>query len=481
MSEPKNILLVDDEKLIRYTLSSLLQDEGYAVTTAENGRQAVEQAKNQSFNIAIIDLKLPDIDGIDVLRQVKQTSPEVCAIMITAYATVETAVEAMECEAYDYLTKPFDLNHLKLVIKRGLEKQNLVLENQRLVFKLQNEKEKLEHILALGEKMNSILNLDDLVNFVILRATEILNSKRGSIMLANEKNDTLFIRGSKGIDQNIVKNTKIRYGESIAGRVAREGKPLLVEDIEQDARFGRKNKPSYAGKSFMCVPIKDKEKVTGVISISERLAKNSLDSNHFTEEDLNFFTLIVQHATVSIENAKLYENVSWLAITDTLTGLYNRWYFQNNLGKEVERAQRYQHTLSLIMFDIDYFKKFNDQYGHIAGDHLLRKLAELLKNNARKVDMVCRYGGEEFAIILPDTKLADAQAVAEKIRQAVENYQFSKIFPEYSGSITISAGIAAYKDHYDQDNFVKLADDALYKAKQNGRNRIVTSTCNPAL
>ncbi len=469
MEKEVNILLVDDEPIIRDTMTCILQDEGYQVVSAATGAEAIAIGKNSFFNVAIIDLKLPDMNGLEVLHDIRKYNPQICALLITAHPTTDTLISALKAEAYDYIRKPFDINHIKLVIKRGVERQRLFIENEKLLKNLTNEKRKLEAILQVSEMMSSILNLDKLVNFIVVKSMSVLNAKRGSIMLLDGSDKQLFIKGAKGLSDNIVKQTRVKLGERISGWVAQEGKPLLVANVERDLRIQRKNRPQYITKSFLSVPLKIEDKVTGVVNLTDKLATSE---GVFTEEDLKFLSIIVQQGAIAIENAKLYKKVSWLAITDALTELFNHRYFQVRLAEEINRARRYVRPLSLIMLDIDYFKNYNDINGHLRGNILLRTIAQILKNNARGVDILSRYGGEEFVIILPETDLADAQAVAEKIRKAVEDTPFEGEDKQPDGKITISGGVSVYRQNISEDQFISRADEALYKAKNLGRNRI---------
>ncbi|MFH1783657.1 MAG: diguanylate cyclase [bacterium] len=468
-SGPISILIIDDEPIIRDTMACIFTDEGYQVVVASTGTEAIALGKTSFFNVAIIDLKLPDMNGLEVLGAIRQSNPLICALLITSHPTTNTLISAVKAEAYDYIRKPFDINHIKLVVKRGVERQRLFIENEKLLKSLTGEKRKLEAILQVSEMMSSILNLDKLVNFLVVKSMDVLEAKRGSIMLLDSNERHLFIKSAKGLSEHIVKDTKVKLGERISGWVAQEGKPLLVADVEKDLRLQRKNRPQYITKSFLSVPLKLEDKVIGVINLTDKLKS---PNGVFTDEDLKFLSIIVQQGAVAIENAKLYKKVSWLAITDALTELFNQRYFQVRLAEEINRARRYVRPLSLIMLDIDYFKNYNDVNGHLKGNILLRGIAQILKNSARGVDILSRYGGEEFVVILPETDLADAQAVAEKIRKAVEDTVFEGEEKQPLGKITISGGVAVYRQNITEDQFIGRADEALYRAKELGRNKI---------
>ncbi|MFH2137017.1 MAG: diguanylate cyclase [Candidatus Omnitrophota bacterium] len=465
-----NILLVDDEKVIRETLCSILIEDGYRVSTAKSGKEAVALSKESNFDLVILDLKLPDIGGLQVLRDIKGYQPDICAVLITAYPTTESAIMAIQEEAYEYITKPFDISHVKLVIKRGIEEKQLAFENKKLLNNLQDEKEKLETMLHIGHLMSSILNLDKLAGVIVQKIADVLKARICSLMLLDEEEEVLVIKAAIGLDDAVVRTTRIKLGQSISGWVAERGESVLVSDIETDMHFGRANLPKYETKSLLSIPLKAKGRVLGVINVADK--KVIGQTNVFTQEDLQFIAVICNYAAIAIENAQLYGEVKNLAITDGLTNLFNHRYFQTQLQTEVARVQRYPHPLSLIMFDIDSFKQFNDTYGHPMGDLVLSQIGKTIKKTVRKVDIACRYGGEEFAVILPETKIKEAIVVAEKIRLAVEKMKFETGKESKKEKMTISGGVAEFSKGMTKEEFVTLADDALYEAKSTGKNKI---------
>ncbi|MBU1087790.1 MAG: diguanylate cyclase [Candidatus Omnitrophica bacterium] len=469
-SEKSKILLIDDEPVIRETLCSILKDDGYFVATADTGAKAIALAEQGDFDVAIIDLKLPDAEGTFVLHNIKKTNPEICAIIITAYPTTESAIRAIQEEAYEYITKPFDIGHVKLVIKRGLEEKKLGFENKRLLNNLKKEKAKLETMLQIGHAMSSILNLDELTKFIVNEITVVLKAKICSLMLIDHEDETLVIKAAVGLDEAIIKTTRIKLGQSISGWVAQQGEPVLISNIEDDIQFGRANLPKYETKSLLCIPLKAKDNILGVINVADKTIPEQ--ENIFTEEDMRFLAIICNYAAIALENALLYGEVRNLAITDGLTSLYNHRYFQTNINSELTRVLRYPRPLSLIMFDIDFFKTFNDTYGHPMGDLVLTEISKVIKKNVRKVDIACRYGGEEFAVILPETKIKEAILVAEKIRTTVEKLRFNTGRGNKKEKVTVSGGVAQFKSGMTKADFVRCADDSLYKAKSEGKNKI---------
>jgi len=178
---------------------------------------------------------------------------------------------------------------------------------------------------------------------------------------------------------------------------------------------------------------------------------------------------------IAIQNARYFEQIRHMAFVDGLTGVYNRRYFEQRVLEELERASRYAGGLAVLMLDIDHFKNVNDEFGHLLGDEVLRQVSAILTRQLRKIDVVCRYGGEEFAILVPQTTGERAWGAAEKLRRAVEAWSF----PGVPRPVTVSIGVADFPQNgATRDELVKAADSALYAAKQAGRNRVLTASAS---
>jgi diguanylate cyclase (GGDEF)-like protein len=211
----------------------------------------------------------------------------------------------------------------------------------------------------------------------------------------------------------------------------------------------------------MCIPL---------VSFGQTLGVLVLDSAHagaFNAHDTQPLESVADICATAIQNAHYVERVKQLAYIDGLTGIFNRRFFELRIAEEIERAKRFGAGMAVIMVDIDQFKRLNDEFGHLLGDEVLRQVSSLFHQQLRKFDVVCRYGGEEFAILLAQTNPQHALAAAEKLRRLVESWQF----PGVPRPVTISAGVATYPDHGStRDELVKASDAGLYTAKQAGRN-----------
>jgi diguanylate cyclase (GGDEF)-like protein len=224
--------------------------------------------------------------------------------------------------------------------------------------------------------------------------------------------------------------------------------------------------------SRMSIPLISFGQTLGVLTL------HSSKVDAFRESELQSLESVADICANSIQNAHYVERVKQLAYLDGLTGIFNRRFFELRIMEEVERARRYGSTMAVIMTDIDQFKRLNDEFGHLLGDEVLRQVSSVFHQQLRKTDVVCRYGGEEFALLLTQTNAEQAFVVAEKLRKMVEKWQF----PGVPRAITISAGVAAFPQHgKNRDELVRAADSGLYLAKQNGRNRVcITNTAEAA-
>lgn len=337
---------------------------------------------------------------------------------------------------------------------------------------LLSEKQKLEQILEFEEAIGSIKEFNELVECVIDRLTKVLDAQKCSLMLLDAEKKFLKVAGAKGISDLIVKNARIALGEPIAGAVAGDGQPLLVKNIEYDKKYQRANRPTYFGRSFMIAPMKLDDKVVGVINISDKTIRKGLNKGSrlnyeetFTETDLRILCAVARDVSVALENIELFKELHSLAITDPLVHIYNYRQFSKSLEYEIKRSKRTESALCVIMIDVDNFKAYNDTFGHPEGDNLLRQLGQTFQKQLREVDIVCRYAGDEFTIILPDTKVEGARRAAEKIKKAVEDFAFLK-------PVTLSIGIAAYRKELSQHELIVNVDKALYRAKKEGKSRI---------
>ena len=315
--------------------------------------------------------------------------------------------------------------------------------------------------------LTSTLSIREVIERLLERVLVHLKSEMASILLLGP-DDKLRIRHARGLPKEVVAQTCLALGEDISGYVARDGSAVLVEDIEQDPRFRRRNHERYYTRSAISVPLRIHGTVMGVINVN-----NKRNREPYSPEDLRLVEAIAGHAAVALFNARRFEETLDRAQHDPLTGLANHGYFWTLLEREMERSRRHERQFSLAMIDIDHFKQFNDRYGHVAGDQALAAIARLVRESSRVHDFAARYGGEEFALILPETGSEGGAVVGEKLRDSVASTDFPH---GGEGALTVSLGIATFPDEAETANrLVEVADTKLYSAKAAGRNRVCSS------
>jgi diguanylate cyclase (GGDEF)-like protein len=349
---------------------------------------------------------------------------------------------------------------------------SLVLENHLLGRDRQALNQDLSVFLEIAKAVGTALDSEELFPIVLEKSTEFLRAEQGSLLLLDDERHELCVKAIKGLNRKIVERLRIRPGEGISGRVLASGSPLIVADLESDDRIRQEKRPRYKTKSFISIPLKLNGRTIGVLNVADKIT-----GEMFSDDDLRLLISIGTYASVAIERSQLYhktEELKKISITDPLTGLLNRRYFQERMAEEIERSRRHHLPLSLIMLDIDNFKKLNDTYGHLSGDEVLKMTSRCLRTCIRTIDVAARYGGEEFTVILPQTAKADAITIAERICTEVNRMDFPFETGDRRMELSVSVGLASLpEDAETLDELIRNSDIALYTAKSQGKNRVV--------
>ena len=334
------------------------------------------------------------------------------------------------------------------------------------------EELELKGLLGASEKLSTSARLVELLRHMVDYSREVGKFETCAVCLVSEGKEEFSVVVAEGYRRELLGKSFPMESPTWAGWVLRAREEPLA--IRMERRSGMaivdpKERPT-TGASFLAVPLRAQQRVCGALLLTR--------SEAFTARELRLLRIYCNQAAVAVENAIVYEQVENLAATDALTGLYNRRYLEQALARELSRAERTSSSLALLMLDIDHFKGFNDSYGHAMGDVVLKKVATTLGKTLRKADVLARFGGEEFVVLLPNVTPDGAADSAERIRARVEKAKLHPGGPRKR--VTVSVGLAMYPDHAVQkDDLLKAADRALYRAKESGRNRVCHYEAQP--
>jgi diguanylate cyclase (GGDEF)-like protein len=321
-----------------------------------------------------------------------------------------------------------------------------------------------------ARQISSVLHTDELLRVILRKAVDLLGAHRCAIFKVNAETKDLFCIDSTGYKKEEIEGLSFKADEKsgLIGYAADQGIFISRKTLMQDYTKKHIIDQDKLGSIF-CQPIVHNLRTLAVICIGSI----SADLTH--EQTMRLLSTLANFGAVALTNTELVDRIREQSIRDSLTWLYNHQYFQSRLNDILIVAKREKESFGFIIMDIDYFKKFNDKYGHQAGDFVLKKSAEILNSELRGSDIVARYGGEEFVAILPKRDLKGAYSIAERIRSVFEKASFK--YEHHDLKITISAGVSAYVPSADtgltKELIIRYADDALYKAKEEGRNRVV--------
>ncbi len=346
----------------------------------------------------------------------------------------------------------------------------MVESDRKLLLELQRRNDELATLVEIGKTLTSTLDREDVLNVIMEKVSLLLKSKTWSLLLTDEATGDLIFEIAVSAANTDLKGVRLAKGEGVAGRVAESGEPLLISDVNDSPYFSPQvdQITSQETRSIICVPLKSHERVLGVIELV-----NSDDEGIFDESVLPILTTIADYVAIAIENAKYFEKINQLIITDDLTGLFNSRHFSQLIEYETERSQRYDSALALVFFDLDHFKLVNDTHGHLVGSRMLTEVGELVRRYTRKVNLAARYGGDEFVILLPSTDKKGAVAMAESLLDTLRNHKF-KADDGTPIRLTASFGVASMpEDTRDRKELIYLADKAMYRVKETSRNAVL--------
>jgi len=428
------LLYVEDEIELLDSISSILKEFFKDVLIAKDGLEALEifERRTEGIDVIVTDISMPKLDGIELIKQVREISSSIPIIITTAFSDSDYIFNAINLNVNGYVLKPINVSVLLENILKAVEPYLLRIELERL------NKELFEKYREKNQELETIINnMDNMV---------VVGNKDG--IHTASKNFLEFV-DAKDLDD---------LNEKITTICDIFDKESFYFDVDQytDCYEELINK---IDKSDLLIQIKNKIGIEDIFKVG-----------------INSYEYKGKHYIVSLTNiTKLKEesnHLLYLATHDALTKIYNRNKLLEDLNEEMVRVNRYNKSLSIIMFDIDFFKKINDTYGHDIGDEVLINLSKTIKNSIREIDTFARWGGEEFMILLPETDIDSACNLAEKLKNIIQNSNLLDK-KDINLEVTCSFGVTSYIKNETSEEFLKRVDEALYEAKNSGRNRVI--------
>lgn len=442
------VLLLDKETQNLYPRLQIGWDEGYGDIRLPLGVGITGAAAQQKRPICVTD----------VLKESRYISS--CA-STRAELAIPLMVRDEVLGVLDFQSEnseKFDSETIDLLTLFSIQAA-MALQNAHLHLLERRRALQLEVINAIAQQTTAVLDLNELLSRVCVLVQQAFQVSHVSILLKDQED--VVLRAQHGtLTPTIAEGGRLSSTQGLCGQALQSRKTITENDVTKS--------PGYVGfyreaASRMCIPLISFGQILGVLVL------DSDQKSAFSPSDSQPLESVADICATAIQNAYYVERVRQLAYLDGLTGIFNRRYFEQRIEEELERGLRFGTGLAVIMIDIDQFKRINDEFGHLLGDEVLRQVSSIFHHELRKIDISCRYGGEEFAILLSQVNSTEALIVAEKLRVLVEGWQF----PGVPRTVTISAGIASFGEHgTTRDELVKEADAALYVAKQAGRNRV---------
>lgn len=338
-----------------------------------------------------------------------------------------------------------------------------------LARRLRETSRRLQVLGGIVATANSILEPRRVINVIMSQIQELIPSEAWSILLVDENTGELAFEMALGENSSDLNDTRIKLGEGVAGWVAQTGEPAIVNDVRRDRRFQGKfdQLTRFQTRSILCAPLLSRGRTIGVVEIMNRAA-----GSRFTKKDMNLLLTLVEPAAIALENAILFQKTEQLAVTDDLTKLYNSRYLNGYLDGAITRAKKHAGSLAVLFLDLDGFKTVNDRHGHFYGSRTLHEVGGLIRAAVREEDVVSRYGGDEFVVVLPDTDAEGALAVAERIRDSLKQHVFLAEFG-LAARLSASFGVSLYPEHgQNPQDLMQKADQAMYSVKERGKDAV---------
>ncbi|MEO0096046.1 MAG: sensor domain-containing diguanylate cyclase [candidate division WOR-3 bacterium] len=448
------------EKIIKY-----LKKLAFDVISTPRTSAILPTIKKDKIDIVILHCDARKI--IENLDKANLGIPVI--ITIPTYDKIEFE-KLITPDTVGIIKEPYKFSNLKQLLKKAIKRREQYLSNRRTVESLKNKVKEMETLNEIVRAINSSLEPKEILKIIMEKTADFIKAEGWSILLVDRSNQELVFEAAAGEAGKQLIGMRLKINQGVAGWVARTGKSLIVEDVSKDPRFynGVDKKTKFTTKSILCVPMKSRDEIIGVVEVI-----NKIGGEPFTKDDLEIFENLVQHVTIALRNAQMYRKMEETSITDDLTKLYNTRYCNQVLDELIKQRLSTRAKISLIFFDVDFFKLVDDNYGHLVGSETLKLIGARAKSVIREKDIAVRYGGDEYIIILPDTDKPTAAIIAERIRKAIEEKPFPAQEDRFF-NVTITLGVATFPDDaLSRDELIGRADKAMYQGKMTGRNKVV--------
>jgi len=350
-----------------------------------------------------------------------------------------------------------------------ISERRKAVRNKNLI-KNDSEAAKYRILLKIVQAANDRLVPGNVIRTIMDNIQRLIPCEAWSILLLSHDGDELVFEHARGERTNHLAFARLKMGEGIAGWVAQQKKAVIVNDVNRDQRFNSKFDQinQFRTRSVLCAPLISRTRVMGVVELINKKAKDS----RFIKRDLRTLQTLLGPIAVSLHNALLFEESERLTITDDLTKLYNNRYVNQCVTRMIAEHGKRRRSFSLIFLDLDGFKTVNDRYGHLVGGKTLIEIGKVIYSSVRSGDLVARYGGDEFIVMMPDTAEEDAIALAEKLRLAIQDHDFEGLL-EKDIQLSASFGISLFPRHAQNlTELIQKADRAMYAVKYSGKNAV---------